>query len=103
MSVFDQLRAEPSSLDEIAYSSSHKMPPAPTHKVQDMRIVQRHLRSTRVEQVLTMKPNTLEEQTAPEKDTIDMIHLELETYSATRCRAKDLALLQPTSSKLIHR
>jgi len=37
-----------------------------------------------------MKPNTLEEQTAPEKDTIDMIHLERETYSATRCRAKDL-------------
>ena len=50
-----------------------------------------------------MKPNTLEEQTAPEKDTIAMIYLERETYSATRCRAKDLALLQPTSSKLIHR
>ena len=104
MSGFDQLRAESSLLDKITYSSSHKMPPARTHKVQGMRIVQRHSRSTRAEQVPATKPNTsLEEQTAPEKDTIAMIYLERETYSATRRRAKDLARLQPTASKLIRR
>jgi len=84
---------------DIAYPAS-KMPPAPAHKIQGMRIVQRHTRSTRADQVPATMPNmSLEEQPAPEEVIVDVLRLERHVYSGNRRRAKDLALLQPTSSK----
>jgi len=103
MSVFDLETFAP-SFEDIAYSSAHKMPPSPAHKVQGMRIVKRHSRPARAEQVPATLPNvSLEEQTAPEKDTIDVIRLERDAYSANRRRAKDLSWNQPTASKLMRR
>jgi len=98
MSVFDLATFVP-SLQDIAYSAS-KMPPAPAHKIQGMRIVQRHTRSMRADQVPPTMPNmSLEEQPAPEEVIVDVLRLERHVYSGNRRRAKDLARLQPTSSK----
>jgi len=102
MSAFDLETFAPLS-EDIAYSSAHKMPPSPAHKVQGMRIVKKNSRPARAEQVPATLPNaSLEEQTAPE-NTIDVIRLERDTYSANRRHAKDLARLLPTASKLKRR